>query len=68
MPPRLPMLDPGKMPTYMTLSALAALAIGILVYRLSHDGTLAVLVGVFLVISDYLALNWLLDDEEDGSD
>lgn len=55
----LPQLDPEKMPVFMLLSALAALAIGMIVYRFSEDMVLAVCVGAFLVVSDYLALRWL---------
>ncbi len=59
------MLSRDKMPLYMVLSVLAALAVGMIVYRFSQDESLAWLVGAFLVISDYLALRWLLDKNND---
>lgn len=66
--PRTPMLDPKKLPVYMGLSAIAALAVGMIVHRFSGDLELSALTTLFLVISDYLALRWLLDEESDDKD
>lgn len=56
--------DPKKFPKLMLASALAALAIGMIVYRLSEDIELSTLVALFLFMSDYLALSWLMRDKD----
>lgn len=60
------MLQREKMPLYMTLSAVAAVAVGIIIHRFTDDTVLSALVAVFLVISDYLALRWLLGGDDDN--
>lgn len=55
-----PLLDPKKFAAFMLASAIAALAVGMIVYRFSEDGELSVMVALFLFISDYLALSWLI--------
>lgn len=66
--PRIPILDPKKMPVYMGLSVIAAMAVGMIVHRFSGDLELSTLTAIFLVVSDYLALRWLLDDERGDKD
>lgn len=55
-----PLQDPKKFPMLMLASAVAALAIGMIVYRFSEDMELSALVALFLFVCDYLALSWLM--------
>ena len=58
-------LDPEKFPLLMTLSSIAALAVGMIVYRFTGNPYTAVGIGLFLVVSDYIGLKRLMDDDED---
>jgi len=60
-----PLLDPEKLPMLMALSAIAALAIGMIVFRFTHNFQLALAIGLFLVVADYIGLKYLMGRDDD---
>lgn len=53
------LLDPQKFPLYVLLSALVALAIGVIIYQSSGRQWLSIATGLFLFIADVISL-WML--------
>ena len=58
-------LSPENFPKLMLMSAIVALAVGMIIYNVTGNLVLSVAVGVFLVVADYIGIKMLLgkDDE-----
>lgn len=58
-------LDPDNFPKLMFMSALVALAVGMILYNFTENLVLSVSVGIFLVVADYIGIKMLIGKDED---
>lgn len=58
-------LDPENFSKLMFMSALVALAIGMILYNFTENLVLSVSVGIFLVVADYIGIKMLIGKDRD---